>query len=129
MSLTNEQIKQMPLPKRLQYLAGRLEELRQLTWARFPSPPEPLGPIYDAMIEAATELGTIDATAIAPIVSDAEKVVAAAKAIRETFDFKNATLMAGESYKLRKSEELAIVVLQAAGAIPAEFSQPEVIGR
>lgn len=53
MSDTTEQ---PPLEERLVTLAGRLEELRQIANARFPSPPEALGPIHDAMLEAAREL-------------------------------------------------------------------------
>ena len=51
----------LPFPARLRYFVTRLEELRELSRAKFPSPPHALGPIEDAMLEAAAEIERIEA--------------------------------------------------------------------
>jgi hypothetical protein len=56
--------------QRLRHFAGRLSELRRLCSLRFPSPPEALGPIHDAMIESAMELERLRAGGVPPASAD-----------------------------------------------------------
>jgi hypothetical protein len=62
------------------------------------------------------------------VLSDSEKVVAAAGELRRTYCFQQQTFMAAEENKQRMAERIAVNMLKAAGCLPHDFVEAEIIG-